>query len=57
MDKQAIKEGCRLLVSVGAGFGSTSATAPATLSRARYRRFGVSMGEFWEHLELLYFLV
>jgi lipopolysaccharide transport system permease protein len=41
----------------GAAFGSTSATAPVTLIRARYRWFEVNLGELWEYRELLYFLV
>jgi lipopolysaccharide transport system permease protein len=41
----------------GAVFESTSATAPVTLIRARYRWFEVNVGELWEYRELLYFLV
>jgi lipopolysaccharide transport system permease protein len=41
----------------GAVFESTSATAPVTLIRARYRWFEVNLGELWEYRELLYFLV
>jgi lipopolysaccharide transport system permease protein len=41
----------------GAAFGSTSATAPVTLIRARYRWFEVNLRELWEYRELLYFLV
>jgi lipopolysaccharide transport system permease protein len=41
----------------GAAFSSTSATAPMTLIRARYRWFEVNLGELWEYRELLYFLV
>ena len=41
----------------GAVFDSTSATAPVTLIRARYRWFEVNLRELWEYRELLYFLV
>jgi lipopolysaccharide transport system permease protein len=41
----------------GAVFESSSATAPVTLIRARYRWFEVNLGELWEYRELLYFLV
>jgi lipopolysaccharide transport system permease protein len=41
----------------GAVFVSTSATAPVTLIRARYRWFEVNLMELWEYRELLYFLV
>lgn len=38
-------------------FGSSTATAPVTLIRARYRWFEVNLAELWEYRELLYFLV
>lgn len=41
----------------GAVFDSTSATAPVTHIRARYRWFEVNLRELWEYRELLYFLV
>ena len=41
----------------GAVFDSTSATAPVTHIRARYRWFEVNLSELWEYRELLYFLV